>query len=54
MPRRARAIQGGLFYHVLNRTNGRETLFGKDADYVAFERIVEEAFAREPLRILGG
>ncbi len=52
MPRRARSIQGGLVYHVLNRSNGRHPLFRKEADYVAFERVLEEAFEREPLRIL--
>jgi putative transposase len=53
MPRRARAIEGGLVYHVLNRANGRATLFRKEADYIAFERALEEAVEREPLRILG-
>jgi putative transposase len=53
MPRRARAIEGGLAYHVLNRANARLPLFTKEADYAAFERVLEEAFEREPLRILG-
>jgi len=39
-------------YHVLNRANGRLTLFRKQADYAAFERVAEEAHARQPLRIL--
>jgi putative transposase len=52
MPRRARSIQGGLVYHVLNRSNGKRTLFEKDADYAAFERILEQAHERTPLRIL--
>jgi putative transposase len=52
MPRRARSIEGGLVYHVLNRSNGGLTLFRKVADYAAFERVLEEAYAREPLRIL--
>ena len=29
------------------------TLFEKDEDYVAFERVLDEAHAREPLRVLG-
>jgi putative transposase len=41
-----------LVYHVLNRANGRQPLFRKEADYAAFERVVEEAQMREPLRIL--
>jgi hypothetical protein len=50
MPRRARSILGGYPYHVLNRANGRLRLFRKEADFAAFERVVEEAFARVPLR----
>jgi len=53
MPRRARSIQGGLVYHALNRANARMTLFEKEEDYAAFERVLEEAYEREPLRILG-
>jgi putative transposase len=53
MPRRARSIQGGYVYHVLNRSNARATLFVKEEDYLAFERILDEAFRRVPLRILG-
>jgi putative transposase len=52
MPRRARSIIGGLVYHVLNRGNGRLTLFRKEADYEAFFRVLEEAQQRLPLRIL--
>jgi putative transposase len=53
MPRRARSIVGGYAYHVLNRANGRLRLFKKPADFAAFERVIEEAFERVPLRILG-
>ena len=53
MPRRARSIRGGLVYHVLNRANARATLFLKEDDYLAFERILDDAFRRVPLRILG-
>lgn len=52
MPRRARMIVGGLVYHVLNRSNGRTTLFRKAADYEAFARTLAEAHERLPLRIL--
>lgn len=37
---------------MLNRSNGRLPLFRKDADYAAFERVIEESYEREPLRIL--
>jgi putative transposase len=53
MPRRARAIVGGYPYHVLNRANGRLRLFRKPADFAAFERVIDEAHERFPLRILG-
>ena len=52
MPRRARAIVGGHAYHVLNRAVGRQTLFEEPEDYAAFERVLEQAHEREPLRIL--
>lgn len=52
MPRRARSIVGGLVYHVLNRANGRVTLFRKPEDYLAFERVLEEACERYPLPVL--
>jgi putative transposase len=44
---------GGYAYHVLNRANGRLRLFRKAADFAAFEQVLEEAFERVPLRILG-
>src|SRR5271157_4263119 len=53
MPRRARSIQGGLVHHVLNRSNARVEMFSSEDEYAAFERVLEEAFRREPLRILG-
>jgi putative transposase len=53
MPRRARSIVGGYAYHVLNRANGRLRLFKKDADFLAFEQVLVQAFERLPLRILG-
>ena len=39
-------------YHVLNRSVGRMHLFGKDADFEAFERVMIEAHQRHPIRIL--
>jgi putative transposase len=52
MPRRARVAPGGVVFHVLNRANGRLRLFKKDADYLAFERLLVEAHDRVPIRIL--
>lgn len=53
MPRRLRIAPGGLLYHVLNRAVGRATLFDKEADYLAFERVIEFAHERMPMRIVG-
>ena len=51
MPRRARISSGGLAYHVLNRRVGRLQLFEKPADYLAFEKILQEAHERTGVRI---
>ena len=53
MGRAPRTSQGGLIYHVLNRSNGRLTVFEKDQDYAAFERILEEVREQASTRILG-
>ena len=42
MPRSPRADEAGGLYHALNRGNFRVTIFNKDADYVAFEKILHE------------
>jgi len=36
----------GVVYHVLNRANGRTTIFENDGDCPAFLRIVGEAVRR--------
>lgn len=41
-----------MVYHVLNRGNARRTIFEKDADYAAFERILAETQQRVPMRVL--
>jgi len=52
MPRIARVAPGGSVFHVLNRANGKLTLFRKDDDYLAFERVLVEAHRRVPVRLL--
>jgi len=52
MPRAARKAPGGQVYHVLNRSVGKRHLFGKDADFEAFQRVMIEAHQRHPIRIL--
>ncbi len=53
MPRTARASRGGYCYHVINRGNGRAEVFHKDADYQPFVRLIGDACARLPMRVLG-
>lgn len=43
MPRPPRADEAGGLYHALNRGNLRATIFHKEEDYAAFERILDEA-----------
>lgn len=52
MGRTLRVADGGYVYHVLNRGNARRCLFRKDADYDAFERILDEAITYCPIRLL--
>jgi putative transposase len=52
MPRHARSAPGGFVYHALNRAVARLPLFQKDDDYRAFERVVVEALAKHPIRLL--
>jgi len=40
-----------MVFHVLNRGVGRRNLFDKDADFLAFERVIEETLRVRPMRI---
>jgi putative transposase len=46
-----RAQQAGFVYHVINRGNGRATIFHKDQDYQAFLSILALAKARHPVKM---
>ena len=52
MPRRLRFGAGGYVYHVLNRAVGRATLFRKEADYAAFEKVPAQAPGFQPMQSL--
>ncbi|MCK4627231.1 MAG: transposase [Phycisphaerae bacterium] len=52
MARRLRIDRGGIAYHVLNRRVGRLPLFEKHEDYVAFEKVLDEAYAKTPMRVI--
>jgi len=54
MPRPARASQGGVIYHVLNRGTGGIRLFRKQRDFDAFIKLLDDAAdATVPMRVLG-
>jgi putative transposase len=53
MPRTARASQGGYCYHVLNRGNGRRTVFHNNGDFAAFLKLLRDAGERVPVRLIG-
>ena len=40
-----------MVYHVLNRGVGRGTLFEKDGDFIAFEKVLEETLRTCRMRI---
>ena len=52
MGRPLRIVPGECVYHVLNRANGRATLFETDGDYAAFERVLVEACERIAMSLL--
>ncbi len=53
MGRPHRLALGGYVYHILNRASGRLTIFPKDDDFAAFERILGEACKHVPgIRLL--
>jgi putative transposase len=54
MPRNPRSSLGGYCYHVLNRGNGRQTVFHKEGDFAAFVKLLRQAGERTPgVRLLG-
>ena len=52
MPRTKRADEAGAIYRALNRGNARATIFHKEGDDAAFERILAEGLERYPARLL--
>ncbi len=52
MPRTARASQGGICYHVINRGNAKAVIFHDGLDCEAFVRLVRRAVERRPMRVL--
>jgi putative transposase len=52
MPRTARSLVAGGYYHVINRGNNRATLFSTLAEFSAFLSLIAQAQARVELPIL--
>ncbi len=52
MARATRAVETGVIYHVLNRGNGRMTLFHKDEDFLAFEKVLGQGLEHWPVDLL--
>ena len=53
MPRPPRADEAGGLYHALNRANLRATIFHKEEDYAAFERVLSECLAIHEVQLFG-
>ena len=41
-----------MIFHVLNRRNAQDEIFGKDSDYAAFEKVLLETQEQVFVRIL--
>ncbi|MEA2005766.1 MAG: transposase [Acidobacteriota bacterium] len=52
MPRTARNLIGGHFYHVLNRGNSKQEVFHKKQDFIAFINLIKKAKEKHPISIL--
>ena len=53
MPRPLRPIAEGLIYHVINRGNGRQPVFHKVGDYLAFLKALSDLKERKPFSLYG-
>jgi len=52
MPRNARRVNDEGVYHILNRGNGQQRVFHKDADYLAFTALLGEMRERYSVDLL--
>ena len=52
MPRTARAVEAGGYYHVLNRGVGKMALFRSRRDHEAFQRRLVKSLEAVPIRVL--
>src|SRR5947207_6687014 len=52
MPRTARVAPAGMIFHVINRGNARGDIFSKQADFLAFEKLLGDAVKRFDVKLL--
>jgi len=53
MPRTARKLVDGAYYHIINRGNNKNTIFRTRLDYRVFIGLLSEAKRRYPLTVFG-
>ncbi|MBJ6802801.1 REP-associated tyrosine transposase [Geomonas propionica] len=51
MPRPLRTFADGGIYHIIDRGNGRQRIFHKDGDYVAFLKLLGEVIERHGIEL---
>ena len=51
-PRHARNAPGGFVYHILHRAVARHTLFQREGDSQAFERVLAQTLEKQRMRVL--
>ena len=51
MPRIARGLADGHFYHIINRGNCRQEVFHKQEDYAAFANLMKESVGRHEVSV---
>ena len=53
MPRTSRSAAGGVVYHVLNRGNGRMSIFRKPGDYLSFLQLLLDGKDKARVELFG-
>jgi putative transposase len=51
MPRANRCLAEGFTFHIINRGNGKQTIFHKDQDFRSFVELIKESKKRYPIDI---
>ncbi len=51
MPRLARGLADGMFYHIINRGNGHQAVFHKKHDYLSFQKVMMESLQKYSVKL---